>query len=139
MKNIWLLAVVLLTLILCGCLESETSSNTSEEELTTFMIRTDPIHTDMLFVFDLASAETYLKRKGKNGSRAAFYPEEWKNQFGVSVKDHQDLTLVSIFFFYTVFKIEKGEDGKERVSDGNNFIGHEEKTDSCVQENVNGD
>ena len=94
---------------------------------------------DMLFVFDLASAETYIKRKGKNGSRAAFYPEEWKNQFGVSVKDHQDLTLVSIFDDYTVFKIEKGEDGKERVSDGNNFIGHEEKTDSCVQENVNGD
>ena len=58
MKNIWLLAVVLLALILCGCLESETSANTSEEELTTFMIRTDPIHTDMLFVFAEKSTAT---------------------------------------------------------------------------------
>lgn len=58
MKNIWLLAVVLLTLILCGCLESETSANTSDDESTMFMIRTDPVHAGMLFVFAEKSTAT---------------------------------------------------------------------------------
>ena len=50
--------------------------------------------TDLLFVFDLTSAETYMRRNGKanENPRKAYYPEDWKNQFGVPVKDHQDLT-----------------------------------------------
>jgi len=51
MKNFLLLGISLLALITIGCLESDETINSSEEESTTFMIRTDPIHAGMLFVF----------------------------------------------------------------------------------------
>lgn len=71
--------------------------------------------TDTVFVFDLNGAETYVKRNAgsADNGRKAYYPDEWKNQFGVPVKEHQDLTLVSIFDDYTVFKIEKNEESEE--------------------------
>ena len=85
--------------------------------------------TDTLFVFDLSCAETYKKRnaESKTGGRKAFYPEDWKNQFGVAVKDHQDLTLVNIFDDYTVFKIDKDEESEGMKHNGSNYIaGYEE-------------
>lgn len=95
------------------------------------LIRTQ---SDVLFVFDLTGAETYIKEKAGQieSSRKAFFPEEWKNQFGVPVKDHQDMTLVSIFDDYTVFKIDKNEERGETY-DSNTDTGHEEEQDENSQ------
>ena len=69
-------------------------------------------NTDVLFVFDLKSAETYQKRNanGENTSRKALYPEDWRDQFGVPVNEHQDHTMINIFDDSTVFKIDKEEE-----------------------------
>lgn len=69
-------------------------------------------NTDVLFVFDLKSAETYQKRNanGENTSRKALYPEDWRDQFGVPVNEHQDHTIINIFDDSTVFKIDKEEE-----------------------------
>lgn len=82
------------------------------------LIRTS---TDSLFVFDLNSAETYVKRNdsGENMSRTAFYPEDWKDQFGLSVKEHSDTVLINIFDDFTVFRIEGGEGD---LKNGNDLI-----------------
>ena len=98
--------------------------------------------TDMLFVFDLSSAETYKKRnaESKGEGRKAFYPEDWKNQFGVPVKDHQDLTLVSIFDDYTVFKIDKSEESEGLKNNERNDISrYEETSDENSQANAEHD
>ena len=67
--------------------------------------------TDTIFVFDLNSAETFIKKNdnGEDTSRKAIYPENWQNQFGLPVKEHSDTVLVNIFDNYTVFRIEKNE------------------------------
>ena len=48
---------------------------------------------ELLFVFDLNSAEIYqraIKDDGKvKTSRTATFPEEWKNQFGLPVEEHK--------------------------------------------------
>ncbi|SCW67186.1 hypothetical protein SAMN02910456_02505 [Ruminococcaceae bacterium YRB3002] len=98
--------------------------------------------TDTLFVFDLTCAETYIKKGSKTASRErkAFYPEEWKNQFGVPVKDHQDLTLVSIFDDYTVFKIDRTEEREGINKDDSNYISrHEETSHSDTQTDIEDD
>jgi hypothetical protein len=72
--------------------------------------------TDMLFVFDLQSAETYGIRTDSNGNptRTAYYPEEWKNQFGVPVSEHQDTIRINVFDDYAVFRSEREEERKAR-------------------------
>lgn len=100
------------------------------------LIRTQ---SDILYVFDLTSAETYVKKdKDSHESiRKAYYPEEWKNQFGVPVKDHEDMTLVSIFDDYTVFKIEKHEESEATdKNDSNDIPRYEEETDTDTQTNA---
>ena len=97
---------------------------------------------DILFVFDLTSAETYIKKAAGTAEkgRKAYYPDEWKNQFGVPVKDHQDLTLVSIFDDYTVFKIERNEESEVTTkNDSNNIIRHEEASSEDSQANAASD
>ena len=97
------------------------------------LIRTQ---SDILFIFDLASAETYVKKDkdSPDSKRKAYYPEEWKNQFGVPVKDHEDMTLVSIFDDYTVFKIEKHEESEATdKNDSNDIPRYEEETDKDTQ------
>ncbi len=90
------------------------------------LIRTNE---DLLFVFDLNCAETYQKNNSEEGknSRKPIYPDSWKEQFGVPVKEHQDITLVSIFDDYTVFRINKEEEGNDET---NNNTGHEEESNS---------
>lgn len=48
---------------------------------------------ELLFVFDLNSAEIYqraIKDDGKvKTSRTATFPEEWKDQFGLPVEEHK--------------------------------------------------
>ena len=88
--------------------------------------------TDILFVFDLTSAETYIKkRKGSEDTgRKAFYPDDWMNQFGVPVKDHQDLTMVSIFDDYTVFRIDKNEEREGNTPNESNDVTRYEEAES---------
>lgn len=84
------------------------------------LIRT---RSDLLFVFDLNCAETYLCREGgrDSSSRSPIYPDSWKNQFGVPVNEHQDLLQVSIFADHAVFRISRAEedDRKENQNNGN--------------------
>ncbi len=98
--------------------------------------------TDTIFVFDLACAETYMKKKDNlsENTRKAFYPDEWKNQFGVPVKEHQDLTLIDIFDDYTVFTINKDEESEGRVrNECNTDIGYEEEQIEDTQTDVTDD
>ena len=98
--------------------------------------------TDTLFVFDLTCAETYMKKKddGAENTRKAFYPDEWKNQFGVPVKEHQDLTLIDIFDDYTVFTINKDEESEGKANNGCNAdIGHEEEQAEDTQADATDD
>lgn len=108
------------------------------------LIRTQ---SDLLFVFDLTSAETFLKKTSNENadSRKARYPESWRNQFGVPVKEHRDMTLVSIFDDYTVFKIDKDEERKgmnipdesndSEFDEGIDNTGHEEVQAEAAQNN----
>ena len=91
--------------------------------------------TDLLFVFDLNSAETYKTRKSSSDGRGLpMYPEEWKNQFGIPVKEHQDTFQVNIFDDYAVFRInrEEEEGGRREESEDDKpkessyYTGHEE-------------
>ena len=93
---------------------------------------------DLLFVFDLSSAEVYgIRSNGeKSASRTPIYPEAWKNQFGVPFNEHQDTVQVSIFEDYAVFKINRDDEtkGKRHVSyernDPSVSSGSEETKDS---------
>ena len=64
---------------------------------------------DYLFVFDLNSAETFerINRDGEKAkrSRTPIFPTEWKNQFGLSVEEHQKQLQVNIFDGYAVFDV----------------------------------
>lgn len=98
---------------------------------------------DLLFVFDLTSAETYgIHSAGeKNASRTAVYPEEWKNQFGVPVCEHQDIMQVNIFDDYAVFRISHEEENVKELNNGtlsdpSHITRSEEKKDTNTQANV---
>lgn len=88
---------------------------------------------EMLFVFDLSSAETFKRGKadGENSQRRAIYPNDWKDSFGVPVKEHQDMTLVKIFDDYTVFRINKEEERKNDTTA--DYTGYEEEPDENSQ------
>ena len=94
------------------------------------LIRTS---TDTIFVFDLTSAETYIKKSESNDSnpRKAIYPQDWQNQFGLPVKDHSDTVLVNIFDDYTVFRIERDEG--EKINEDDDITGSKEEPDTDTQ------
>lgn len=102
------------------------------------LIRTD---ADLLFIFDLTSAETYGIRSASERSacRTAIYPEEWKNQFGLPVSEHQDNMQVNIFDDYAVFRISRDEEkNAKELKDDNSTVpgdlaGSEEETDQDSQ------
>ena len=105
------------------------------------LIRTN---SDLLFIFDLTSAETYgIRPSGEKGAaRTPVYPEEWKNQFGVPVCEHQDTIQVSIFDDYAVFSISREEEknAKEHyngINTGTGYItGYEEEENKDPQANT---
>ena len=105
------------------------------------LIRTS---SDLLFIFDLTSAETYGIRSAgdKSASRTAIYPEEWKNQFGVPVNEHQDTIQVSIFDDYAVFKISREEENNTKeLNDGiysapDHIAGPQKEEDPDTQTNT---
>jgi hypothetical protein len=82
---------------------------------------------ELLFIFDLNNPEIFtrvIKEDGKvKKSRTPVYPEEWKSQFGLSVKEHQQNLQVDIFDGYAVFGIQnemqqsESEDKKDDHTD----------------------
>lgn len=59
---------------------------------------------EILFIFDLTSPEIFPRTLKDNGTvttaRTPSYPEEWKNQFGIPVEEHQKSMQVNIFEGY---------------------------------------
>lgn len=74
--------------------------------------------SDLLFVYDLNTPEIFqrtIKEDGKvKTSRTASYPEEWKNQFGIEVQEHQKTLQVDIFKDYAVFSLESPTEKSNR-------------------------
>lgn len=66
---------------------------------------------EILFIFDLTSPEIFPRTLKDNGTvttaRTPSYPEEWKNQFGIPVEEHQKSMQVNIFEGYAVFDIQE--------------------------------
>ena len=67
-------------------------------------------NSELLFVFDLASPEIFQRQVKEDGKvknvRTPIFPEEWKNQFGRSYKEHQERLQVGTFDGYTVFNLQ---------------------------------
>lgn len=66
---------------------------------------------ELLFIFDLSTPEIFMRTE-KEGekpktSRTASYPDEWKNQFGVPVEEHQSNLQINIFDGYAVFGLQE--------------------------------
>ena len=66
---------------------------------------------ELLFTFDLANPEIYERKVSYDGkvkaSRTPVYPEDWKNQFGLSVEEHQRNLQVNIFEGYSIFGVQE--------------------------------
>lgn len=64
---------------------------------------------ELLFVFNLNNPEIYerIYRDGEKPrvSRTPVYPDEWKNQFGVSVEEHKKSLSINTFSDYTIFGV----------------------------------
>ena len=102
--------------------------------------------TDMVFVFDLNSSETFASRSKRDevSIRKPFFPEEWKHQFGLTVKEHQDKAQIDIFDDYAVFRIDRVEEENARrevaINDtnagSNSNNRHEEATHTNPQDDA---
>ena len=66
---------------------------------------------ELLFTFDLSNPEIYERKTDEDGktkaSRIPVYPEDWKNQFGLSVEEHQRNLQVNIFDGYSIFGVQE--------------------------------
>lgn len=72
---------------------------------------------ELLFVFNLNNPEIYVRtyREGEKPrtSRTPTYPEEWKNQFGISVEEHRKSLSMNKFSEYTIFGVRDTVPKKE--------------------------
>jgi len=63
-----------------------------------------------LLVFDMNSTEVYQRifQDGQRPktSRTPVFPEEWKDQFGLSVKEHKQSMQINIFDGYAIYSIK---------------------------------
>ena len=69
---------------------------------------------ELLFIFDLNAPEIFERKEieGKSKiSRTPVYPEDWKNHFGLSVKEHQANLQVNIYKGYAVYGINDNVPG----------------------------
>lgn len=70
------------------------------------------VHTsnEVLFVFDLKTAEIFqriiCKDKKSKISRSPAFPEDWKDQFGLSFEEHRKSLQVNILNGYAVFELK---------------------------------
>jgi hypothetical protein len=76
---------------------------------------------ELLFVFNLNNPEIYIRvfREGEKPrvSRTPVYPQEWKNQFGISVEEHRKSLSMNKFSEYTIFGVrETAPKGKSDIS-----------------------
>lgn len=64
---------------------------------------------ELLFIFDLKNPEIYpraIKSGAAKRTQLPNYPESWKNQFGISMEEHQKSLQVNIFDGYAIFDIQ---------------------------------
>ena len=82
-------------------------------------------NNELLFVFDLNSPEIFVKKVSDDNhettSRTASYPEEWKNQFGLPVEEHQNSLQINIFDGYTVFGVKEQIRRKKQQAEDRKF------------------
>ena len=66
---------------------------------------------ELLFVFDLNNPEIFVRAVKEDGkiktARKPVFPEEWQNQFGLPVEEHQKAMQVNIFDDYAVFGLQE--------------------------------
>lgn len=66
---------------------------------------------ELLFIFDLTAPEIFSRKIKDDGrvktSRTPQYPDEWKNQFGLSYEEHKKQVQIGTFDGFTVFGITK--------------------------------
>jgi len=80
---------------------------------------------EYLFVFDLTGPEIYQRQSitdesgkaKKKTRRTPIYQEEWQNQFGLLVEEHQKAVQINIFDGYAVFGITDPVQNKTVVSE----------------------
>ena len=90
----------------------------------------------LLFVFDLTTPEIYARTLTKDGkskiSRKPAYLDEWKNQFGVPVAEHQNRIQVSIFNEYAVFGVKEADTSrvKTKMEGQDNVSGTDQSTNN---------
>ncbi len=84
-------------------------------------------NNELLFLFDLNSAETFERSIDENGKRKAsrkpVFPAEWKNQFGIPFSEHKKALQVNMFDGYTVLSVKDSkteETGKGDDTNGGN-------------------
>ena len=85
---------------------------------------------ELLFVFNLNNPEIYIRvfREGEKPrvSRTPVYPQEWKNQFGISVEEHRKSLSMNKFSEYTIFGVrETAPKGKSDISSRKEDINNE--------------
>lgn len=78
---------------------------------------------ELLFVFNLNNPEIYLRiyRDGEKPriSRTPIYPQEWENQFGISVEEHSKSLSMNKFSEYTIFGVRETTPRKASALYGN--------------------
>ena len=87
---------------------------------------------ELLFVFNLNNPEIYIRvfREGEKPrvSRTPVYPQEWKNQFGISVEEHRKSLSMNKFNEYTIFGVrETAPKGESDISNRKEDINNENK------------
>lgn len=78
---------------------------------------------EKIILFDLTAAEAFTRRIKDNETQAfknaPEFPEEWDDQFGVTVEEHLKSAKINIFDGYAVLKIkeENGKNNSEAVTE----------------------
>lgn len=90
--------------------ESEERSSNIDEQKARIRQRYKGIDPEELEVIPALPPEDIFKTEKKlrvTTARTPSYPEEWKNQFGIPVEEHQKSMQVNIFEGYAVFDIQE--------------------------------
>ena len=86
----------------------------------------DNIENELLYVFDLNSAETFKRSITENGKvktqKTPTYPDDWKNQFGLPVVEHRKSMQVNTFDNYAVFSLNPEQEKTSRSTESRGDI-----------------
>lgn len=76
---------------------------------------------ELLFVFDLKTPDVFIHYKNSEGkeaiSKKPSYPEEWKNQFGLPVAEHQMNLQVNIFDGFALVDVHSKDESTEKENE----------------------